>query len=86
MVIEPPIRDGARLNDRGARPDEGARIGGSCASQASATRDSAVEESSCKPVDAAAMVPARAVATASANQQLYDAMLFHRNLQTCLLA
>ena len=78
MVLEPPIRDGTRLSDSGARPDGGARLGDSCAGPASEARDSAVDGGSCKTAKAAAMVPVHAVTTA--NQQPYDTMLFHRYL------
>ena len=69
MALELPIRDGAQLNDSGARLGEGARLGDSYTGPASEMRDSIVDESSCKTVNTAAKVSARAVATAVANQQ-----------------
>ena len=75
MSLEPPIRDVALLNNSGARLDEGARIGDSCAGPASGVHDSPVDESSCKTVNTAATVPARAVMVATANQQPQDTMI-----------
>ena len=69
VALEPPNRDGARLVNSGARLDEGARLGGSSAGPASRARDSSVDESSCKTVNTAATVSARAVTVATANQQ-----------------
>ena len=88
MALEPPNRDGARLNNSGARLDEGARLGGSSAGPASGARDSSVDGSSCKTVNTTATVSVRASAiiVATANQQPQDTMLFHRYLQTFLLA
>ena len=69
VALEPPIRDGARLNDSGARLGEGVRRGDSCAGPASETRDSAVDGRSYRTVNITATVSARAVAIATANQQ-----------------
>ena len=69
MALELPIRDGAQLNDSGARPGEGTRLGDGYTGQAGGTRDSAVDEGSCKTVNTVVKVSARAVATATANQQ-----------------
>ena len=84
MVLEPTIRDYAWLNDSSARPDEGAQLGDSCVGQASETHDSFVDGGSCKTVNTAATVPARALV--AVNQQPQDAMFFHRYLQAFLLA
>ena len=86
VAFEPPIRDGARLNNSGARLYEGARLGDSCAGPSSGTRDASVDEGSCEIVNAAATVSARAVTVAIANQQQQGTMFFHRYLQTFLLA
>ena len=76
VVLEPPIRDGARLNNSGARLDEGARLGDSCAGPASGARDSSIYESSCKTVNTAATISARAVTVATASQQPQDTIRF----------
>ena len=86
MALEPPIRDGARLNSSGARLGKGARLGDNCAGPVSGAHDSSVDESSCKTVNTVATVSTRAVTVATANQQQQDTMIFHRYSQTFLLA
>ena len=86
MALGPPIRDGVRLNNSGARLDEGARLGGCCAGPASGARDSSVDEVSYKTVNTVATVSARAAMVATANQQPQNTRIFHRYLQTFLLA
>ena len=86
MALESPNRDGARLNNSGARLGEGARLGDNCAGPAIGARDSSVDESYCKIVNTVATVPARAATVVTANQQPQDTMFFYRYLQAFLLA
>ena len=83
MTLWSPIRDGARLNDSGARLDKGVRLGGSCVGPASDTRDSTTGERSCKTVNTAAEVPARAVVPVRAvafSSSSFSSSLLNRSL------